>query len=143
MSKAIFEDLQEQIQWYKNAANHAMWRYRNARIVELIGAALIPFCSGYEAPSYRIAAGALGVVVVVATSMHGIFLWHDNWIRWRVTQIALTKEEWLYKAGVEPYSEDETRDKVLARRLAEIVSRENKEWKTMPQKPARPETKKT
>jgi hypothetical protein len=72
--------------------------------------------------------GALGAVVVVLEGLQQLFQFQQNWIAYRVTAQALTRERSLCLAGAGPYANAERPVALLAQRVERIVSQESGAW---------------
>jgi hypothetical protein len=123
--------LEEQIGWYDEKSIKAQRNFKRVRMVELTAAALVPFLAGIATtttlPMIQWAIAVLGVVVVVAASMVGLFDWQENWISYRSTAEALKHEKWVYLSRVSPYDGDAP-FALLVERVEGLVSREHTKW---------------
>lgn len=123
------ERLSDQIDWYdrKSGWNQRWSKY--LQIITLTAAGLIPFISGVleEAWAVRLGAGALGVVVVIAAGIQGVFRFQERWIEYRTTAETLKHERYRYLTRSVPY-DTESPFGVLVTRIESLISQENTRW---------------
>jgi len=72
-------------------------------------------------------------VVVVLEGIQHIFQFQEHWITYRSTAEALKNERYLYLAKAGPYA-GEDRDRVLAERVAALLSQEHTKWASAAQR---------
>lgn len=136
MSEAEYleQRLDDQIRWYDKKSQDAQRHFKQARLVELVAAAAIPFLAGVATVStltyLQWGIAVLGVIVAVTAAMTGLFDWQENWISYRATAEALKHEKYVYLTRVGPY-EGEAAFAVLVERVEGLVSREHTKWQEL------------
>lgn len=121
-----WERLEDQLDWYERRSTHNKRWYQWLKVAQLVIAASIPVVAA--AGGSATAAGALGAVVVVLEGLQQLFQFQQNWIAYRVTAQALTRERSLCLAGAGPYANVERPVALLAQRVERIVSQESGAW---------------
>ena len=121
-----WERLEDQLDWYERRSTHNKRWYQWLKVAQLVIAASIPVVAAAGASAT--AAGALGAVVVVLEGLQQLFQFQQNWIAYRVTAQALTRERSLCLAGAGPYANVERPVALLAQRVERIVSQESGAW---------------
>jgi hypothetical protein len=123
--------LEDQIQWYDTKAGQNQWRYKWLKVLEIAVAASLPVVAAVHSPVW--VTGGLAAVVVVLEAIQHIFQFQEHWITYRSTAEALKNERYLYLAKAGPYA-GEDRDRVLAERVAVLLSQENAKWASAAQR---------
>ena len=125
----VEQRLDDQITWYDHKSSRTQSWFKGLRFAEIIGAATIPFLSGFSGDSLRIkiAIGALGVVVAVIASLLGLLHLQEHWISYRATAEALKREKFLFLTQTLPYDKADAFH-LLVQRVEALLSRENSEW---------------
>jgi Protein of unknown function (DUF4231) len=123
--------LEDQIQWYDTKAGQNQWRYKWLKVLEIAVAASLPVVAAVHSPVW--VTGGLAAVVVVLEGIQHIFQFHEHWTTYRSTAEALKNERYLYLAKAGPYA-GEDRDRVLAERVAALLSQENAKWASAAQR---------
>lgn len=121
-----------QYDWYDQHAIRARLMYWGIKIVQLVLAASVPVAAGVAAPIGL--TGSLGALIVVLEGIQQLFQFHSNWIRYRVTAAALSREINLYTARIADYSAGEP-TALLALRTEDISSGEATTWAKAAQSP--------
>lgn len=121
-----------QYDWYDQHAIRARVMYWGIKVVQLVLAASVPVAAGVAAPVGL--TGSLGALIVVLEGIQQLFQFHSNWIRYRVTAAALSREINLYKARIAEYSAGEP-TALLALRTEDISSGEATTWAKSAQSP--------
>ena len=121
-----WERLEDQLDWYERRSTHNKRWYQWLKVAQIVIAASIPVVAAAGASAT--AAGALGAVVVVLEGLQQLFQFQQNWIAYRVTAQALTRERSLCLAGAGPYANVERPVALLAQRVERIVSQESGAW---------------
>lgn len=136
----INERLNDQITWYSNKSQTQQRKFKTIRIVEIIAAALIPFLSVLSvaypviAPYLTITVGVLGMIIAVISGVLSLGHYQEQWIEYRTICESLKKEKFLFSAGAEPYS-DENSFNLLVQRVETLISKENANWSQYMTKP--------
>ena len=123
-----YQRLEDQIDWFDHkSVFHQRW-HRRLKVVSIGAAALVPLLSGLE--GLALAAGALGVVVVVVEGLQHVNQHYDNWIRYRATCENLRHEKYLYLARAARYQglEDEEAFRLLAANVESVLASEGEAW---------------
>ncbi len=117
--------LEDQIAWYDSKSAFNQTWYKRLKIASIAAAALIPFLAPFSA----IAAGALGVLIVIIEGVQQLYQFHDTWTSYRSTCEALRHEKYLFLARSGPYElPDEEAKKELAARVESLISTEHAKW---------------
>jgi len=140
MPDPTFGRLEDQISWYDRKSNRSQSWYKGLKLVEVASAALIPFLSGIQAPSWS--TGGLGVLIVLLEGVQHLNQYQHNWIAYRSTCEYLKHEKFLFLAKTGPYSKAENPTALLAERIESLVSQEHAKW-VATQKPAKDMPKET
>lgn len=123
--------LEGQIDWLdRKSVYHQAW-YRRLKVVSIAAAAMVPLASSVD--GYALAAGLLGVLVVIAEGLQHINRHHENWIRYRATCEDLRHEKYLYLARASHYADrnDDEAFRLLAANVESLLSREGSDWQKM------------
>ena len=131
--------LESQITWYdrKSASNKTANTW--TKIVEIVGAAVIPFLAGYAqsgATWISILIGILGIVVAVTAATSALLKFQEQWLKYRTTAESLKKEKYLFGTRVEPYDGADALS-VLVQRVETLISQENTNWAQYMMKPTK------
>ena len=134
INEYISTRLDPQIKWYDEKSVHAQKRYKQFQVVEIILAAFIPLLSGYTSlcDLIPIIIGILGAIIVIIESVTKLYKYHENWIQYRSTCEMLLYQKQLYLTRSFPYNpNDETVDNIFIKNMEEIMSAENRHWKSI------------
>ena len=134
INEYISTRLDPQIKWYDEKSVHAQKRYKQFQVVEIIPAAFIPLLSGYTSlcDLIPIIIGILGAIIVIIESVTKLYKYHENWIQYRSTCEMLLYQKHLYLTRSFPYNpNDETVDNIFIKNVEEIMSAENRHWKSI------------
>ena len=134
INEYISTRLDPQIEWYDEKSVHAQKRYKQFQVVEIILAAFIPLLSGYTSlcDLIPIIIGILGAIIVIIESVTKLYKYHENWIQYRSTCEMLLYQKQLYLTRSFPYNpNDETVDNIFIKNVEEIMSAENRHWKSI------------
>ena len=126
INEYISTRLDPQIEWYDKKSVHAQRRYKQFQVAEIILAAFIPLLSGYTSlcDLIPIIIGFLGAIIVIIESITKLYKYHENWIQYRSTCEMLTQSF--------PYNpNNETVDNIFIKNVEEIMSAENRHWKSI------------
>jgi len=128
VTKADYQRLEEQIDWFdRKSLHHQRW-YRRLKVISIAAAALVPLASSLD--GYAFVAGLLGVIVVVVEGLQHVNQNHENWIRYRSTCENLRHEKYLHRAGAGVYEglSDDQALRHLAARVESLLSDERNDW---------------
>ena len=134
INEYISTRLDPQIKWYDEKSVHAQKRYKQFQVVEIILAAFIPLLSGYTSlcDLIPIIIGILGAIIVIIESVTKLYKYHENWIQYRSTCEMLLYQKHWYLTRSFPYNpNDETVDNIFIKNVEEIMSAENRHWKSI------------
>lgn len=136
----ISSRLENQIRWYSEKSGSAQALYKRWKVFECVLAASIPVISliFWNASCTRYVVAAIGAVLSVLSSVHGLYKWHEHWIVYRSTAEALKREKFLYLAKAGPYAAPDA-DALLVSRCEQILSHENMSWAVMHEETKRKE----
>ncbi|WP_448640268.1 DUF4231 domain-containing protein [Geodermatophilus sp. URMC 63] len=115
---------------YHHAAARSQRGFRVSEVVLLAVCSLIPI-SGILTPNDARLPAILGAVVVALTGLRSVFHWRDSWLSCEMVCEKIQCEMRLYKAGVHPYGEPNSKDQQLASRLNNIERQEMLHWASL------------
>ncbi|HEX8631709.1 MAG TPA: DUF4231 domain-containing protein [Catenuloplanes sp.] len=113
--------------WYRKAAARAKWSYQVGECLLVLVAAAIPVAAVLR-PDDATVPAILGGVVVVLSSLRGIFHWQENYLRFSRAREAVEAERRLYLTSGPPYDNVTTRDAVLVAKVTQIQQEELGGW---------------
>ncbi|MEW8356126.1 MAG: DUF4231 domain-containing protein [Candidatus Thiodiazotropha sp.] len=122
--------LDNQINWYDNKSVWYQKWFKRLQVIAIVGAATIPFLSGYmseECIWVKIAIGVLGLVVAAITAILSLYQFQENWIEYRTTCESLKHEKYTYLTKAPPY-DGENAFALLVERVETLISKENTNW---------------
>ena len=134
INEYISTRLDPQIEWYDKKSVEAQRRYKQFQVAEIILAAFIPLLSGYTSSCdlIPIIIGFLGAIIVIIESITKLYKYHENWIQYRSTCEMLLYQKHLYLTHSFPYNpNDETVENIFIKNVEEIMSAENRHWKSI------------
>lgn len=134
INEYISTRLDPQIEWYDKKSVEAQRRYKQFQVAEIILAAFIPLLSGYTSSCnlIPIIIGFLGAIIVIIESITKLYKYHENWIQYRSTCEMLLYQKHLYLTQSFPYNpNDEIIDNIFIKNVEEIMSAENRHWKSI------------
>ncbi len=132
------ERLEDQITWYDSKSQWNQTRYKRLRFIEIAAAASIPFLIGFaeivEQPTslpiaLRVLTALSGVVIAVITGVQSMCKYQENWMAYRTTCEMLKHEKYFYETSSGPYGSAENKLGLLVRRVEQLISQENTNWK--------------
>ncbi|HEY0263255.1 MAG TPA: DUF4231 domain-containing protein [Granulicella sp.] len=126
----IFARLEDQLAWYGNRARSARAAFKRIKLVEIIGAAMIPFLTGQPWPYVTYVVGILGMLITVLEGILHLNQYQEHWSDYRNTAEELKHEKYLFLAGAGPYANAANPRAVLAERTESLISQENSQWRT-------------
>lgn len=133
----IAQRLDNQIDWYGSKSAYCQQRYKQLRMMEILGAALIPFLAGMGdralGGSTPVLIGAIGVAIALAAAAASLYKFHENWIQYRVACEQLLHEKFLFVTRSGPYIGDD-RFRQLVERCEAIMNKESTAWAQASQK---------
>jgi hypothetical protein len=124
----VFQRLEDQLKWYSQKSRAARRAFKRIKVVEIVGAALIPFLTGRSWPYERFVIGGLGVLITVLEGVLHLNEYQENWTNYRNTAESLKHEKFLYLAQAGPYANAADPRSVLAERVEALISQENSQW---------------
>ena len=126
----VKERLEGQLGWYEAQSRKYKLFTLTLRIIEISAAAAIPFLSTLTqlfSVGTVIASSALGVLIILCTSLASLFHAQERWMEYRTTAESLKKEKYLFQTRVEPYQEGDA-FYTLVQRIETLVSKETTNW---------------
>ena len=125
----LSERLEDQIKWYDSKSLENQKTFKRLRTLEIICAAIIPFCSGFMGsdPIDKVVVGLLGVVIAVSAGVMALNKYQENWLTYRTTCEKLKHEKYLFHTCCKPY-DDEDSFQLLVQRVEGVISKENSQW---------------
>jgi hypothetical protein len=121
--------VKDQIAYYSDKATKAKRWFYFLRVVEITGAASIPFLSGLNTKDNSLGwiIGGVGVIIGVTAGLIGLLKSQENWITFRSTAEQLKHERYIFETSVAPY---ETSDRFanFVSRIEQMISSENSVW---------------
>jgi hypothetical protein len=124
------ERLEDQINWYDRKSTSQKNYFSALKVLAIVAAAVIPFMAALPlaAQLNRIAAAALGALIVVIEGIQQLFQLQTNWLLYRSTCESLKHEKYLFLAGAGPYGPAPNPHSLLAERIESLVSQEHSKW---------------
>lgn len=128
--------LDDQIAWYSAKSTFNQRRYRLLQIISIVAAALIPLVAGIgsfpvnSVEVFNIVVGALGVAVAISTGLQNLYNYQEQWIKYRTTSEALTREKFKFLAAVDIYKNPDA-FQILVIRVEALLSNENANWEKL------------
>ena len=129
--------LDDQINWYSNKSDKNKKWYKCLKVIEFVLSASIPiititnsYYAWFNCWSELIIAtiGAIGAILTIIASLHGLSKFHENWISYRSTSEALKREKILYLANADIYRKTDTPFQLLVSRVEALISKETGSW---------------
>jgi Protein of unknown function (DUF4231) len=133
----IFARLEDQIDWYDRKSRASQRIFKRVKIVEILGAAAIPFLAGLNYPHDKLVTGGLGVLITVLEGLLHLNQYQQNWTNYRSTCEALKHEKYVYLANAGPYTGSPDPRALLAERVESTVSQEHAQWASVQQQSAK------
>ena len=122
--------LDDQIQWYEEKSIQNQQWFKRLQIVSIVGAATIPFLSGYITETtivLKIVTGSLGLMVAAVTAVSGLYKFQENWLQFRMTCESLKHEKYLFLTNTDPYDVEQPFP-LLVQRVEGLISKEHTDW---------------
>jgi Protein of unknown function (DUF4231) len=133
----IYGRLEDQIGWYDGKSRSAQRIFKRIKIVEILGAAAIPFLAGLNYPGDKLVTGGLGVLITILEGLLHLNQYQRNWTNYRSTCEALKHEKFVYLAKAGPYATAPDPRALLAERVEATVSQEHAQWASVQQQTTR------
>ncbi|HEY6489465.1 MAG: DUF4231 domain-containing protein [Terracidiphilus sp.] len=133
----IYGRLEDQIDWYDRKSRAAQRIFKRIKIVEILGAAAIPFLAGLNYPGDKLVTGGLGVLITILEGLLHLNQYQQNWTNYRSTCEALRHEKFVYLAKAGPYTTAPDPRALLAERVESTVSQEHAQWASVQQQSAK------
>jgi hypothetical protein len=118
------ERLEDQINWYDRKSNYNQCVFKQAKVIEIVAAAVIPFISAARIPLVLWFTGGLGVLITVLEGLLQLNQYQQNWIAYRSTCESLKHEKFVYLGKASPYEDVNDAHALLAERIESLVSQE-------------------
>lgn len=133
----IYGRLEDQIDWYDRKSRTAQRIFKRIKVVEILGAAAIPFLAGLNYPGDKLVTGGLGVLITILEGLLHLNQYQQNWTNYRSTCEALRHEKFVYLAKAGPYATAPDPHALLAERVESTVSQEHAQWASVQQQSAK------
>jgi hypothetical protein len=128
----VLDRAEYQIRWYSSHADRNRIWYTSIKLLQVVAGALVPFGAGIESIPWPVT-GSLGGAIVVLEGVQQLFRFHDNWVRYRATTEAMTREKYLYGAHAGGYATAADPRALLAERIEALTAQEASAWATLQQ----------
>jgi hypothetical protein len=134
----IEQRLENQMVWYDKKS---MWNqnwHKRLKVAEIGIAASIPFWIGAMelvgevsiwSGVFKVIVALLGVLIAVASGVHGIYKFQENWMAYRTTCEMLKHEKYFYETECGPYQGVTDKLCLLVKRVEMLISQENTNWR--------------
>lgn len=129
----LAERVEDQINWYDKKSMRNQRIYKRIKRLEIITAALIPFCSILTASQTishitgALLTGLLGVIVGILAALLSVGKHQEHWIEYRTVCETLKKEKLFFLTKVGIYGEKNAFPKFV-KRVEALISKENTAW---------------
>lgn len=123
--------LRQRIEWYDSRAIHSKRSYLAVQYLSMLLSVVLVWLIHVDFVS-RFLLSALAALLAIVIGVERISGWGEKWRLYRLTAEALEAEHHLYSAGAGPYSSDpQSRDRLLAERIEEILKGEARSWEAL------------
>ncbi len=112
----------------RRAQENKRWHRASSVFIIVVSGILAPLISTGLLSKHPIIGGFLSASVVVATAVSSHFQFNENWLNYRRTWDALTREPFLREARVGDYANADDRNALFVERVESIASEEGNEW---------------
>lgn len=125
------ERLRTQIEWYRDRANGKMYAYLSLKTIQVLVGGAIPVFSVLT-DGYILKAGTvvMGSAVTLIETFLQLRQTQADWLRWRSSELALTREAWLFAQKAGPYRNANGAEILLAENVELIIQNELATWLT-------------
>jgi hypothetical protein len=96
------ERLEDQISWYDAKSQAAQHWFKALKVVQLIGAGLIPLVAVFDVAAPGKVTAILGLIILIVDGLQQLNQYQSNWISYRSTCEALRHEKYLFLAPPDP-----------------------------------------
>lgn len=126
----------DQINWMDGKSSWNQKVYKRLKIAEIVAAALVPMLAGYQTQTtdsrsvLGIVIGALGVIIVILSSIRQLNKYQENWITYRTTAESIKREKFLFETGAIPYNNEMAFQQFVIN-VESLLSKENESWKVV------------
>jgi len=129
----IMERLENQIEWYDNKSRSNRRWFKRIKVIEILGAALIPFLAAVTFHYDKLVTAGIGVLITILEGLLHLNQYQQLWNDYRSTCEALRHEKYLYLGNAGPYATAPNPHALLAERIESTVSQEHAQWTTIQQ----------
>jgi Protein of unknown function (DUF4231) len=122
--------VEDQLNYFSaKSATSKKWYYR-LQIISIACGIAIPILVGYvtQVDFLKYIVGGLGALVAFTESVQLVYKYKENWINYRGTAEALTRERFLFEANSGPYAAAPDAYKLFVEHIENILSSENRTW---------------
>lgn len=128
----LTERVEDQYQYYSNAAARAKRKFRVIRLSEIILAACIPFLSAlidvHTVHDMRLVVGLIGLLVTILSGSLMLFKYQDLWVTYRATAEAIKAEQYLFLTRSGHYG-GRNSQQLFVERIESLLSEESQQWR--------------
>jgi hypothetical protein len=134
----IEQRLENQMVWYDQKSMWSQNWHKSLKVGEIGIAASIPFWVGAMelvgeasiwSSVFKVIVALLGVLIAIASGVHGIYKFQENWMAYRTTCEMLKHEKYFYETGCGPYRGVTDKLCLLVQRVEMLISQENTNWR--------------
>ena len=123
------ERVDDQIQWLSKRSGTNQARFKQLRLTEIVLASAIPLLTAYaDANTHlKVIASIVSVLIAIIAGTLALSKYQENWIHYRTTAEAMTREKMLFLTNSGPYTDDGAFREFVAR-IESILGSENSQW---------------
>ena len=122
---------EDQKGWYSNKSKSAKKWHLRFQITIIVATVLVTLLTALgikEIDVKSIVTSIVASLVVVLVSISQLMKFEENWIRYRTTAEALTKEKVFFDTLTGPYSNSENPEQDFVERVESLISVEHQTW---------------
>lgn len=125
----LSERLDDQLAYYDRQSQKNQRAYKRTKLIKIVAASLIPLLAGSmgAVPFIEWVVGALGLLIAVCEGLSSLHKYQENWLQYRATAEALTKERFLFLTKSKPYTDNRAYH-ILVQRIEGLLAEENNQW---------------
>lgn len=133
----IAQRVDAQVSWYGKRGGRAQRKFKTLRIIEIVGAAVIPLIAGFlpAIPYGSLIVAIVGVIVAVCAALIGLGHYQENWAEYRMASESLKHQKYLFLTGSIPYDTDQAFS-LFVQCVEGLISKENTAWSQHVRPPA-------
>ncbi len=137
----IAQRVDAQTAWYGRRSARAKRNFRSLRIIEIVGAAVIPLLAGFlpAIPYGSFVVAIVGVIVAVCAALLGLGHYQEDWAEYRTTTESIKHQKFLFLTGATPYDTDQAFS-LFVQCVEGLISKENTAWSQHVRAPPKSDT---